>query len=751
MTFRGFRSHSIAVVTGVAHSPIGAQGTASFPQSTGSGRTGFPYHARMTKSSLRNLLIITATLSCVAAHAQDTNAVTRMPDVVVTGEAEFQETVQGPFLPPVEGTRINAGKKTSVLDLDELPKINNNNYRQALTKTPGLLLSEETTPLVSIGYRGLNPHRVQFTQVLKDGIPIHADQFGYPEAYYTPPLDTVDRIEFVHGGASLQYGPQPGGALNYVTHRPRTDKEFSFRTTQVLGSDDLYSTFTSVDGTLDRLGYYGYFNHRQTDGFREANSDVDLFAGSIKLVLDAQSDSRWILTFDGYDEEHGEPGGLTQAGFAANPDTTTRFFDRFELQRYSASLAWEKDVSENTLFTVTGWGGYYERFSKRQSGGGFGTVATGTSNSIEDQDFYTGGLEARLRHDWALGDNLNTFAAGVQLYHTTSPRVDMTGATPDADSGTVIRDTDRSVLYAPLFVENRFVFGDLSLTPGLRLESIWQSVKENINTAKTGAGTPLGDEEEFDFVPLLGLGVEYSLPNKVTAYGNVSQAYRPKIFTEAVPTGGGAVANDDLEEGKSWQTDLGLRGQPTPYLFWDASLFYMDFDDQIGTVGSSVENIGHTTHRGAELSLEVELLGLADALCDRTGSPRNHQFSVFGNVMFLDAEIEAGALAGNTPQYAPDYIIRTGGIYRWKDRAKLALTGTFVDDHFANDNNAANFAVPTYMVWDLTLECKIYRDTLSVIGGINNVLDESYYSRVRPDGIDPAYGRNYYAGLTFSF
>jgi len=250
-----------------------------------------------------------------AASAQSTHTptatgtapVARLPDVVVVGEAESSETVQGPFLPDIQDTRINAGKKTSVLDLDELPKVNNNNYRQALTKTPGLLLSEETSPLVSIGYRGLAPHRAQFTQVLKDGIPIHADQFGYPEAYYMPPLDTVDRIEFLRGGAALMYGPQPGGALNYVTHQPRTDQPFSARTQQIFGSDNLYSTFNSVDGTVGRVGYYGFFNYRTGDGFREANSDFDVFAGSAKLVLDADSDSRWIFNFDGYAEEHGSP------------------------------------------------------------------------------------------------------------------------------------------------------------------------------------------------------------------------------------------------------------------------------------------------------------------------------------------------------------------------------------------------------------------------------------------------------------
>ncbi len=88
-------------------------------------------------------------------------------------------------------------KKTSVINLDEFPQIVNNNYRQALARTPGLLLSEETPPLLSIGCGGLDPSRVQYTRVLEDGIPITADQPGYPEAYYTPSLDTVDRIEFL--------------------------------------------------------------------------------------------------------------------------------------------------------------------------------------------------------------------------------------------------------------------------------------------------------------------------------------------------------------------------------------------------------------------------------------------------------------------------------------------------------------------------------------------------------------------------
>lgn len=711
----------------------------------------------LAAASLVNTILLAGLASAQSTNAPaakpaGTNAPVKLPTVVVTGESEANPQIQPAFLPAVEGTRIYSGKKTTVLDLDALPTIVNNNYRQALSLTPGLLLSEETTPLVSIGYRGLAPHRAQFMQVLKDGIPIHADMFGYPEAYYTPPLDTVDRMEFIHGGASLMYGPQPGGALNYVTHLPSRAAKFSGGSSQIFGSDALYSTFNYATGTEGRVGYYAYFHHRQTDGFRAANSDVSLYTGSVKLVLDADTDSRWIFAFDGYQEEHGEPGGLSlTAGPNYNVDrtATTRLNDRFRLERFFPSLAWEKDFSEGTKLEVKAWGGYYSRFSKRQGGGGFGTVAVGAGNTIESQEFYTAAAEARLRHDWTMGDHTHTFAGGVMLYHMDSPRVDKAGATPAADDGAVIRDTDRDMLYAPIFLENKFTFDKLSITPGLRIENIVQSVRENINTAKA-PGT-LGVKDEHSFVPLVGLGLEYELKPKVSAYANVAQSYRPAVFTEAVPTGGGAVVNNDLAEGSSWQYEIGLRGHPQPWLTWDTSLFRLDFDNQIGAVGATVQNVGRAIHNGWEGALELDLVGLYDQLNKSDAADRWGSVSLYGNVMLLDAAFKGGANNGKAPQYAPEYLLRTGLNYRWRDRAKVSFLGTFVDDHFADDANTAAFQVPAYMTWDLTAEVKVWKESVSLVAGINNLFDEDYYSRIRGDGIDPAYGRNYYLGVSVKF
>jgi hypothetical protein len=63
--------------------------------------------------------------------------------VVVTGTWFDSYPVPYPALPPVEGTRINAGKKTSFVKPAEFPVFAGNDYREAMATTPGIVVSEE--------------------------------------------------------------------------------------------------------------------------------------------------------------------------------------------------------------------------------------------------------------------------------------------------------------------------------------------------------------------------------------------------------------------------------------------------------------------------------------------------------------------------------------------------------------------------------------------------------------------------------
>lgn len=683
------------------------------------------------------------------SHSSVPTTVSKMNEVTVTAKKENDNSGDevGNFLPDTQGTKIYKGKKTSVVKLVDAPQVSNSNFRQALVKVPGVILAEESTPLFSLGYRGLNPDRAQFIQVLKDGVPIHADMFGYPEAYFVPPLDSIEKIEVIRGGAGLMFGPQPGGAINFVTPMPAEDTPLRLESSNAFGSHDYFSTYDSLTGKVGKFGYHGYFHERQSSGFRTGNSDYEVISSSVKVTADPTDTSKITMVFDQYNEEHGEPGGLTRAQFDRDATVTIREWDRFRLERYFGSAKYENKLDDATQFEAVVYGGHYRRWSKRQNGGGFGTV-TGTTNSISEQDFYNLGFEERLRHDYEFLNGEHTVSFGTHTFMSHSPIIGQTGAQTFSESGIMDTVTVRDTWAFAPFVENLFRWGKFSITPGFRMENIWQRINEKLRRT----GRQPDKHKGYDFEPLFGLGMAYEIAQGIEAYSNISQSYRPKLFTQTIPTGATQVINEDLQEGKGVQYDFGFRGKRHPFWNWDIDYFLMSFTNQIGTSGNTVTNGGRAHYQGVEMFQEFDLMGAFDYFKNTNHSQKWGGLAPFFTMTLLDAEYSAGAFKDRAPAYAPQYNLRTGLNYRWRDRAKVSLTGTFLGDHFGDDASSANMTVPSYKVWDLTVEVNLLKNVKNVFdmglfGGINNLFDEKYFSRVTSGGIDPADGRNIYGGV----
>ncbi len=726
------------------------------------------------------------TLSTTSAVEEGTfggagrGGVVRLEQVEV--EADYDVQTRLPFLPDVEGTRINTGKRNSNIDAHYLPEVKDDNWRQITATTPGLVVPEETTPLASMAYRGFDPHRLQSFQVLEDGIPIQADMIGYPEAYYLPPTYPMETMEFLRGGAALMYGPQPAGAINFVMRKPPLDKKFTAESITMGGSFDYISSFNAVGGTVDQVGYYGWFNHRQSQGFREANSQYDLNNGNLTMALDAETKHRWYFKINGYDECHGEPGGQrlnndtarTPVNYNEDRNATSRFNDEFQLSRYAVSAIHESEFSDDLFFSYRVWFDYYRRWSRRQEGGGFGTLPTLQTTQIETQQFYTWGMEPRWRWDWNLGEETQTLTAGFMVYNTTSPRTDKLGRTPTSNTGQIRNQSDRSVWYAPFFVENKFTVGDLSVVPGFRMENIWQSVDEKINQSKFDRGQPIGTQTQNNFVPLIGLGTQYQLPESMNLYATVSEAYRPPTFAQAVPTGPNARVSGNLAEGTVWNYEAGIRGTPADWLTFDTSGFCVDYSNQIGETAVGGVNITSNSGRsrvyGWDFLFQLDLVGVSDVLWHGPGSAGEVGVSggegvagwakEYGSLVFYTAltlqngNFINGPNDGKTPQYLSNYVYKTGLVYDWQSKVKASFLGTYVGHSYASDNNLTGSDsrfIPAYNVWDLTLEAKLWNEYVSLVAGVNNLFNKQYYSRIRGDGIDPAMPRNWYGGLKIIF
>jgi Fe(3+) dicitrate transport protein len=654
----------------------------------------------------------------------------------------------------IEEGKVLTGKKSTIVVLDDQPDVVNNELRQTFVRVPGLLLSEQQIPgHFNINYRGLgDPHESEFVSFFENGVPLGSDWFGYSTMYYMPPIERIERIAFIRGGSSLLYGPQPGPSVDFITRVPEAGSDFALRSRHTFGEDGLYATYNEVSGGTDSFGWQVALDKRKFDGTRE-NADVDVDGASVSFFWRQSDAATWRFDYYSYDSDNGEAGRLPSAVYATQPNWTSTPFNRIVIERNSGTLGFTYTFSDATELNAKLWHATQDRFSDRTTPLFLPNQLTPNIRANKDrQEFANTGLDARITHDW--GSN-HTLTFGLTHYVDDSPRSQL--SIPQvAILPTLSYRQERDTNYTAAFAESVFRFDNWSLIPAARFESLEYDifepeVRSDIHRA------PI-DRSFKQTVPLFGLGATYDwAQQQLQAYGNISQGYRPMRFDDVANPTAQLSLNNDPDVSDALNIELGLRGSPITGLFFDVSLFRIDLKDKIETqiVPDSNDvlrvNSGDSRHQGIELAGEYDFFA---------GTGDSH-LTVFGSASFLDAEITRSrttTLVGNTPAYAPDHVFKAGLIYLNGDWLKLALTGTAVDEHFWQDSNHAGGSgvnviaavIPSYQVFDLSAEWSINRN-FKLLGGVNNLFDEQYYSRVRSDGIEPAAERTPYLGLEVGF
>jgi Fe(3+) dicitrate transport protein len=100
-------------------------------------------------------------------------------------------------MPEIRDNIIYATKKNEVVKLSSATaNLAQNNSRQIFAKVPGIHVWESDGSGVQMGIaaRGLSPNRMWEFNTRQNGYDISSDPFGYPEAYYTPSVESLDRI-----------------------------------------------------------------------------------------------------------------------------------------------------------------------------------------------------------------------------------------------------------------------------------------------------------------------------------------------------------------------------------------------------------------------------------------------------------------------------------------------------------------------------------------------------------------------------
>ena len=667
------------------------------------------------------------------------------------------------LMPEVDGALITATTKATVTHMDQIPTVAQDNLTQLFVRTPGIIVSQEQDPLrVNLTYRGLgNPQESEYVLVLQDGIPTELDWIGFPTLYYQPPLQGVREIQVIRGGNSLLYGPEPAPVINFVSKGAVAGQPFGASTEQMIGSHGGWQTYNVLKGSSGDVAWRvaGWLN--RSDGPR-ANSGYEVKGLDADLLWTPSAISRWGLALHLYDAASNDAGRLTYAQWAANPDLTTTPANREWANRNVVSLTHEQHFGDHWRFYGKAWVGTSE-LTQRVANPAVPPQPQPSVTNIQDARFRYVGTDLRLRHDFGPGDTL-TF--GTTLYHSDAP---LRGANytdllapRDATGGVPTLVQGRHSDYASVFASSLFRFGPghhWHIVPSLRFDHEKVSVFETVRPPNLSR--PLLNTTVSRNVPLFGLGIGndfFDNGHLNETYFNVSTGWRPVRFFDIGSPHANIIPGTAPAVQKVLSYELGVHGTPADGLFYDVSVFWMNFHNRIETINLSPivsieQNSGDTHNEGFEGELAYDFLH---------GNDHGEHLELFTNLQLLHARFVASAIPnqiGKAPAYAPRYLAKAGITWRRDGHYKIAFTGVSSGSQYWQDSDQDQpgtggstllpARIPAYSVWDLAANWNL-SPRVELLGGVSNVFNRLYYSRVWTYGIEPALGRTWYAGFKLS-
>ena len=686
------------------------------------------------------------------------------------------------YLTDVYENSIFSGKKNELIISESKSGKSINNARQMYNQTVSLNIyqTDDAGLQLNIGGRGLDPRRTANFNLRQNNYDISADPLGYPESYYTPPFECLENIQLIRGAASLQYGTQFGGLINFLIKKPNPYKSIEVLQRNSIGSNSLFTNFTSLSGTTNKLGYYTFYNKKKGSGFRP-NSDFDsdnlyaFFSYQLSDKIKISSE----LTYLQYLAQ--QPGGLTDLMFQSDMFQSNRERNWFQVNWLLYNFQGFYSFSEKSNFSFNFFALKASRYAL-----GFRTNRVDQIDSFSERDliktrFNNFGFELKFLHEYNFLNIKNILLLGSKFYSGKNltkqgPGSDGFGSNfqfqldlyPDYESQSKYSNPNSNFAFfgEQIIYLNR----KMSLTPGFRFEYIntaSEGYYRNINV--DGAGNVILNElisteslKERSFL-LYGLGYSFKFSNWSEFYSNFSKNYRAVTFADINIINPNFIINPNISDENGYTLDFGLRGNFNEFIFYDFSSFYLFYNDRIGfvqkafldgSVKNEKGNVGNALIYGQEYLLNFNLKKMFDLQVSN--------FNYFINYSLTNSEYiesEENGIVGNDVEFIPKSNLKTG-LQLGFANFKTTLQYTFMSEQFTDATNSVESdlsgvigQIPKYNVLDLSFSYIFNNITLEL--GINNLLDEYYFTNRATGypgpGIIPSPNRNFYFLLEYKF
>ncbi|MFC1581570.1 TonB-dependent receptor domain-containing protein [Candidatus Neomarinimicrobiota bacterium] len=385
--------------------------------------------------------------------------------------------------------------------------------------------------------------------VLIDGFPIQIPNSGAPD-WNAIPMESVKRIDVVHGPASSLYGHNSmGGVINIITEKPGESK--NIKTNIAAGNYDTYRAGVKSGFSVHKLSVQSSINYLSSDGFR-FNSDYQNTRGLFKLNYN--SDSGKEITFIGIGTHSltGHPGFIRRD----HPEIVSfrrskRISEYFQAHFYTPITAGITLSTSGSLnrFTTD----YFDRDDTPNEKLGVDTKYKDLSATVRSELLITSSVK------WLI-------LAGAEFSFDNSNVSVLNPIYENPEQFT-----------SATFIQTKYALGSgWSIGNGLRLD---------YRTVDPGGG--FAKRDFFDFSPKFNL--VYNREGQRTFHLSINKGFRaPSIselyllyesnyglFFQGTPT---------LKPEEVWAVELGYEHPHSKRTFWGINLFYNQYRDMIDFV-----------------------------------------------------------------------------------------------------------------------------------------------------------------------
>jgi Fe(3+) dicitrate transport protein len=644
-------------------------------------------------------------------------------------------------------------------------------FSEALRKVAGVNVREEEgfglRP--NIGIRGTNPTRSTKILLLEDGVPLAYAPYGDNASYYHPPIERYESIEVLKGSGQIAFGPQTiAGLVNYITPNPTEKPSFGVRLSG--GNRAFFNGSFSGSGTINKTGIFANYSRKQGNGARE-NISSKLNDISTKVVQTLNDRNALTLKFSYYGEDSNVTySGLTTAEYAADPRANPFKNDFFYGDRFGFSASHAGVLSAKAVINTNFYANKFKRHWWRQSSNSgqrpnrlgvdpdclsMAHLNTTCGNEGRLREYETYGVEPKFTFTYDAGTSLRgELHAGVRGHWEVQKRRQENGDLPNSRSGVASEINERRNDAYSAFVQNRFIFGDLAITPGVRFERI------NIErTNLLASPIAFGNTTVNEVIP--GIGVAYSGLPKTTLFAGIHRGFSPPRAEDIISNSGGVI---ELDSELSWNYEAGIRTNPFRGLRLEGTYFRLDYENQIvaaslaGGVGATLTNGGETLQQGLEFSGQLDSGVLFES---RHNIYLRTAYTWLPTAEFRDIRFStitpSISITGNRLPYVPETTATTSLGYSHTNGFDAFIENVYVGRQFGDDLNTVNpiangqrGAIPSQTYWNATANYRIERWKTTFFVTAKNLLDRSFIVD-RSRGILPSTSRLVQTGVHIRF